>query len=88
MKRFNIIHTLFSVGLMSMLFTACTTDITIDIPTPEPKIVVEGTIEPGVPPIISLTSTVPFYGEINFNTLDNRKKTLTFSVFVIVDYEK
>jgi len=55
----------------SILLSACTTDITIDIPTPDPKIVVEGTIEPGVPPIISLTSTVAFYGEINFNALDN-----------------
>lgn len=49
----------------------CTTDVTLDIPEPEMKYVVEGTIEPGIPPILTLTSTVPFYGEINFNELDN-----------------
>ena len=53
------------------LFNSCTQDITIDIPDPESKIVVEGSIEQGLPPIISLTSTVPFYGEVNFNELDN-----------------
>lgn len=59
------------VAIITLGLSACTTDITIDIPTPDPKIVVEGSIEPGLPPIISLTSTVPFYGEINFNELDN-----------------
>ncbi len=53
------------------IFNSCTTDITIDIPTPEPKLVVEGSIEQGLPPIISLTSTVPFYGDVNFNELTN-----------------
>lgn len=60
-----------SFGILLMSFYSCTTDITLDIPDPEPQIVVEGSIENGVPPIISLTSTIPFYGEVNFNELEN-----------------
>ncbi len=59
------------LGFWIFFLTSCTQDITVDIPTPDPKIVVEGSIEQGVPPIISLTSTVPFYGDVNFNELDN-----------------
>lgn len=68
-------RSLYFSGVMAILLasglSSCTTDITIDIPDPTPKIVVEGSIEPGVPPIISLTSTIPFYGEINFNEVEN-----------------
>ncbi len=55
--------------LIALFLSSCETEITIDLPQPEEKIVVEGYIEPGVPPIITLTSTVPFYGNINFNEL-------------------
>lgn len=55
----------------SFIFTSCEKEITLDLPEPEPKLVVEGYIESGAPPFISLTQTVPFYGEINFNELDN-----------------
>ena len=59
------------VILMVFILNSCSQDITIDIPIPESKIVVEGSIEQGLPPIISLTSTVPFYGEVDFGELDN-----------------
>ncbi|MBP9881409.1 MAG: DUF4249 family protein, partial [Chitinophagales bacterium] len=71
MKQSNLYISFLSGAAMLLMLSACTTDITLDIPAPEPKIVVEGTIEPGLPPIISLTSTIPFYGEVNFNELDN-----------------
>ncbi len=62
----------FITGILFLLsVSGCTTDITLDIPQPEPKLVVEGSIEPGLPPIVSLTSTVPFYGEVDFSNLDN-----------------
>lgn len=70
MQLINRYQYIFGLAVVISLFSACTTDITLDLPAPEPKIVVEGTIEPGLPPIISLTSTVPFYGEVNFNELD------------------
>ncbi|MEZ5015300.1 MAG: DUF4249 family protein [Chitinophagales bacterium] len=69
MKRNVALYLLAGVGMMGI--SSCTTDITLDIPEPELKMVVEGSIEQGLPPIISLTSTVPFYGEVNFNALDN-----------------
>ena len=61
MKQSNLYISFLSGAAMLLMLSACTTDITLDIPAPEPKIVVEGTIEPGLPPIISLTSTIPFY---------------------------
>lgn len=54
-----------------IVFASCETDITLDIPQPEPKIVVEGYIEIDLPPFISITRTIPFYGEIDINELDN-----------------
>ncbi|MFN0274997.1 MAG: DUF4249 family protein, partial [Chitinophagales bacterium] len=59
------------ISLLLFLFPSCEKEITLDIPQPENKLVVEGYIESGLPPFISLTQTVPFYGEINFNELDN-----------------
>lgn len=53
------------------LCVSCETDITLDIPEPAPKIVVEGYIENDLPPFITLTQTIPFYGEIDLNQLDN-----------------
>lgn len=69
--RFEKIFSIVFLPAVILLITGCTTDITLDIPTPDPKIVVEGNIEIGMPPIVSLTSTVPFYGEVNFNELEN-----------------
>lgn len=53
------------------IFSSCEKEITLDIPQPEAKLVVEGYIENGLPPFVTLSSTVPFYGNINFNELDN-----------------
>lgn len=70
--KINQVNYLVAVaGILFLAFSSCTQDITVDIPAPQAKIVVEGSIEQGLPPIISLTSTVPFYGEVNFNELDN-----------------
>ncbi len=67
----NYIVLVLILGSWFLVLASCTQEVTLDIDTPEPKIVVEGNIEQGIPPIISLTSTIPFYGEINFNELDN-----------------
>jgi hypothetical protein len=40
------------------------------LPAPEPKLVVEGNIEPGQPPIVLLTRNIPFFGTIDLNDLD------------------
>lgn len=62
--------------LVLALFTAfvavsCEKDIVIDIPTTEQKIVVEGTINTGEPPFVVLTRSNQFYGEFDFNNLDD-----------------
>ncbi len=44
-----------------LLFTGCTKDITVDLPETEPKVVVEGTIETGGPPLVILTRTQSFF---------------------------
>ena len=54
-----------------LMLASCETDITLDFPEPETKIVVEGYIENDLPPFISLTTTIPYYGEIDFNALDS-----------------
>ncbi|MBC8045684.1 MAG: DUF4249 family protein, partial [Fimbriimonadaceae bacterium] len=58
-------------SLLIFFLSSCEKEITLDIPQAEPKLVVEGSIENGMPPFITLTQTIPFYGEINFNELDN-----------------
>jgi hypothetical protein len=67
-KLHSPLPVLISIGILA---SSCEKEITLDIPQAEPKLVVEGFIESGLPPFISLTQTVPFYGEINFNELDN-----------------
>ncbi|HMQ75868.1 MAG TPA: DUF4249 domain-containing protein [Flavobacteriales bacterium] len=44
-----------------LLLSACEKEITVDVPETEPRLVVEGTIEPGEPPIIILTRTQSFF---------------------------
>ena len=57
-------------AVMYLCLQSCTKDITIDLPPPTEKIVVEGTIEVGQPPIILLTKNSAFFGGFNFNDLD------------------
>lgn len=69
--RYRSVNFLAGTILAAIFLSSCTEDITLDLDDPEAKLVVEGTIESGLPPFITLTQTVPFYGEINFNELDN-----------------
>ena len=50
----------------TLLFTACERDAEIDIPAGDSKIVVEGWIEPGSPPIVLLKKSQPYFGTSNF----------------------
>jgi hypothetical protein len=54
-----------------MLLQACTKDIDIDVPAGEEKIVVEGFIETGQPPIVILTRNKPYFGTNNFSGLSD-----------------
>jgi len=57
--------------LAVMFMGSCETDITVDLPQAEQKIVVEGTIEPGMPPFILLTRSAPFFGSFDPNNLSD-----------------
>lgn len=51
---------------LTLLFAACERDAEIEIPAGDPKIVVEGWIEPGSPPIVLLKKSQPYFGTSNF----------------------
>ncbi|MFH0893924.1 MAG: DUF4249 domain-containing protein [Bacteroidota bacterium] len=68
MKKFKfiIIPTVFM-----LLIAACSKDITLDIPEPEIKIVIEGYIENGKNPYIIVTKNTPYFGTLDSATLVN-----------------
>ena len=47
--------------LLSLAFVSCEKEITVDLPKTEPKLVVEGFIEQGIPPFIKLTKSAGFF---------------------------
>jgi hypothetical protein len=55
----------------SILIASCEKDVDIKLSESEAKVVVEGTIENGLPPIVTLTKTIGFFGEIDLQTLTN-----------------
>lgn len=57
--------------LLILILTSCTKDVELDIPGAEEKIVVQGSIETGMPPIVILTHTNPYFGTNNFSNIDN-----------------
>ena len=56
---------------ISIFFLSCQEEITLVLPQADEKIVVQGTIESGFPPIIILTKNQGYFDPINENTLDN-----------------
>ncbi len=52
-----------------LLTAGCEKDITVNLPQAEQRIVVEGSIEPGLPPLVLLTRSAPFFGSFNPNDL-------------------
>ena len=56
---------------MYLALQSCTKEITVDLPKPKDKIVVEGTIDIGQPPFILLTKNAAFFGGLNFNDLSS-----------------
>ncbi len=50
---------------------ACEKNINLDLPDIEQKVVVEGHIEPGLPPFVILTRTTPYFSTIGISTFDS-----------------
>ena len=65
MKRlFNI-----SILATALFLISCEKEITVDLPQHEEKLVVEGSIEQGMPPFVILTKTVGYFEPTDLNTL-------------------
>ncbi len=59
-----------SLLLLISSFSSCTKDITVELPPPEEKIVVEGYIEQGQAPYVLLSRNSAFFGGIDVNDLE------------------
>ena len=53
-----------------LLLIACEKNIDVDLPTTEPKLVIEGVIEQGQPPYLILTRTENFFDPTDANSLE------------------
>ena len=62
---------LFLLPLVVLALSACEKEITVDLPRTEQKLVVEGTIEPGQPPIVLLTRTESYFDPLDASTFSN-----------------
>ena len=62
---------LYFIPIFLLVLTSCTTDITLDLPAGEQKLVVEGHIEQGMPPIILLTKSTAYFASTNINDIAN-----------------
>lgn len=58
-------------SLCTALFYSCEKEIEIDLPPGETNIVIEGSIESGAYPLVTVTRSIPYYTPINNQTLAN-----------------
>jgi len=70
MKKFQAFTLIFTVTIALAMLTGCEKEITVDLPATEPKIVVEGTIEQGQPPIVLLTYSQGYFEPTNLSSLE------------------
>jgi hypothetical protein len=56
-------HTIALILLFASLFTACQKEVTVQLPPYDEKLVVDGKIETGLPPIIFLSTTKDIFGD-------------------------
>jgi hypothetical protein len=55
----------------AIAFTACSRTVDIALPPTAAQVVVDGSIENGVPPIIILSQTQQFFSGVNLNNLNS-----------------
>jgi hypothetical protein len=51
------------------MLVACEKEITLDLPTPDKKLVVDGIIEEGLPPVVMLSTNFSYYAPINYSAI-------------------
>ena len=54
---------------MALLLTACQREIELNLPDYQSKLVIEGVIETGSPAMVMLSKSIPYFSEINLETL-------------------
>ena len=59
------------IFLIVCFLASCEKDITVDLPVPESKLVVDGYVEPGLPVYVLLTRNSPYFAPITPNSLVN-----------------
>jgi len=66
-------YIIYSIVLIISFFivVSCEKDVTVDLPRPKPKIVVEGAVEPGLHPYVILTRNTGYFDPVDTNTLAN-----------------
>jgi len=57
--------------LPALCFFSCEKEVSFDLGTAAEKVVVEGTIETGLPPYIFLTKSIGFFSKVDLGTLSN-----------------
>lgn len=57
--------------IITFTLTACEREMNIQLPGAEPKLVVEGTIETGLPPIVRLSRSIGFFSKIDTTAFFN-----------------
>lgn len=69
----SVLHKYISVSFLflAIIVAGCQTEIDVDMPEYEPKIVIEGTIENGQPAIVTLSRSISYLSEINLEYLLN-----------------
>lgn len=67
--KYNLIY-IYLLVLCSAFFIGCEKDITVDLPEPESKVVVDGYVEPGKPIYVVLTRNAPYFAPIDPNTIN------------------
>lgn len=58
------------IGLAT-LWASCEKEVKFDLGSAAEKVVIEGTIETGLPPYVFLTKSIGFFSKVNLNTLSN-----------------
>lgn len=75
-------------AMLILLLQACEKEITVDLPPADPKIVVEGSIEQGLPPVVFITKSAGYFAPTDLNAIQNLYRsdaTVTVSNGVITD---
>lgn len=57
-------------GILTLLLQSCVRDADIEIPGTQDKVVIEGYIEAGQPPIVFITRNKPYFGTSNFSSFN------------------